>query len=181
VKIGRLAGGQYGTVPSVQQKDCLMRIALLAALSLVWLAGPALADGSTAAIDPAAVNNVDNLALKGFDPVAYFTDSKALKGDPKITSQFQKVTYEFVSAEHKALFEKNPTHYIPSYNGFCASGVSNGLKLDIDPHAYAINAGVLDLFFSEETRDSYEADLAQRSQLAKKNWPAVQKLAVIIR
>jgi YHS domain-containing protein len=154
-----------------------MRIPLLAALAVLTLSSPAYAFP----IAPDTINNIQGLALKGFDPVAYFTDGKPEKGDPAITSRYQNMIYEFTNAEHKAMFEKQPTRYAPAFDGYCASGVANKLKIDIDPHAYAINAGELDLFFSEEARDDYQGDLAQKSAAAKKNWPAVRKMTDIIR
>ena len=133
------------------------------------------------AIDPKAVNNVEDIALKGFDPVAYFVDGKPRKGDPEIVSQYQGVTYEFANKDHKVLFDKEPAKYVPIYNGFCAFGVWEGLKIDIDPHAYAINDGKLAVFFSDEARDAYQGDLANKSREAAAKWPEVQKLSKVIR
>src|SRR5258708_33349075 len=133
------------------------------------------------AIEAEAVNNVEGIALKGFDPVAYFADSKPRKGNPEITSKFEGVTYEFVSTDHKALFDKDPAKYVPAYNGFCAFGVTEGLKIDVDPHAYAINDDKLNVFFSEEARDLYENDYSSKSREAQEKWPTVQKLTKVVR
>lgn len=137
--------------------------------------------GSAAAIEAKAVNNVEGVALKGFDPVAYFVDSKPRKGDPGITAKYHGVTYEFVNAEHKALFEKDPAKYAPEYNGYCAFGVTEGLKIDVDPHAYAINHGKLNVFFSDEARDAFQSKVEENIEDAHKKWPAVQKLTKVIR
>ncbi len=153
----------------------LLKLFAAAAFLMLSIATPAFA------IDAKAVNNVEGIALKGFDPVAYFTDNRPRKGDPGTTSKYEGVTYEFVSTEHKALFDKNPAHYVPAYKGFCAFGVSAGLKIDIDPHAYAINDGKLNLFVSEEARDIYQADYKNKSQQAEQKWPTVQKLTKVIR
>jgi hypothetical protein len=146
--------------------------ALLAAL---FLTAPARA------IDPDAINNVEEIAMKGFDPVAYFVDGRPRKGDPEITSRHNGVLYEFVDKDHKALFDKEPDRYVPIFNGFCAFGVWEGLKIDIDPHAYAINDGKLNLFFSDEARDIYQKDLAVKSREAAEKWPEVKKLSKVIR
>jgi YHS domain-containing protein len=145
-----------------------------AALTLV-IAAPALA------IEAKAVNNVEGVALKGFDPVAYFTDGKPVKGNPDITSTHDGVHYEFASKEHKALFDQEPAKYVPIYNGFCAFGVTEGLKIDVDPHAYAINDGKLAVFFNDGARDAYEKDLANKSKEAAAKWPEVQKLTNVVR
>lgn len=137
--------------------------------------------GAAFAIEAKAVNNVEGVALKGFDPVAYFVDSKPRKGDPSITAKYRGVTYEFVNAEHKALFEKDPAKYAPEYNGYCAFGVTEGLKIDVDPHAYAINHGKLNVFFSDEARDAFQSKLEENIADAQKKWPTVQKLTKVIR
>jgi hypothetical protein len=133
------------------------------------------------ALEANAVNNVDKVALKGFDPVAYFLDNKPRKGDPGITSKYQGVIYEFVNEDHKVAFEKEPGKYIPTFNGFCAFGVTHGHKLDIDPHDYSIDEGKLNVFFDDGARDDFEADYKKNNDLAEKNWPQVKKLTKIIR
>ena len=153
----------------------MLRKLFATAFTFLLFAAPALA------IEAKAVNNVENVALKGFDPVAYFTDGKPRKGNPGITSKFQGVTYEFVNKDHKAQFDKEPAKYIPAYNGFCAFGVTEGLKIDIDPHAYAIDDGKLNVFFSEDARDAFQNDLAKKSKEAEEKWPAVQKLTKVVR
>jgi YHS domain-containing protein len=157
-------------------EECAMLKTIFAAIAALFiLAAPAFA------IDAKAVNNVESVALKGFDPVAYFADGKPLKGDPDITSRYEGVVYEFVSKEHKASFDLEPAKYVPRYHGFCAFGVTEGLKIDVDPHAYAINDGKLYVFFSDEARDAYQNDQANMSRQAEAKWPAVQKLTKVIR
>lgn len=155
--------------------DNMYRKLLATALLAAAIATPAMA------IEPSVVNNVEGVALKGFDPVAYLVDGKATKGDSSITAEFQNVTYDFASKEHKELFVANPEKYIPTFNGFCATGVSNNFKVDIDPHVFAINDGKVDLFYNEALRDTYQADLKKRQAMAKDNWPAVDKMTKVIR
>ncbi|MBF7072119.1 hypothetical protein ISG33_01725 [Glaciecola sp. MH2013] len=84
--------------------------------------------------------NVDEsrLAIKGYDPVAYFTMSKPVLGSANHTATHLGATYQFSSAAHKALFEGNPEKYAPQYGGYCAFGVSKEYKFDIDPQAWAV-------------------------------------------
>jgi len=138
----------------------------VAAFALAVLAVPALAGP--------AKNLVDGVALHGFDPVAYFVDDKPTKGDPSITSTFDGATYEFASKEHKALFDKTPAKYVPVYGGYCAFAVTEGIKADIDPYAYAINDGKLYVNFSVEARDAFQAHVADNSHKAEANWPKVK-------
>jgi len=86
-----------------------------------------------------SVNVSDSrVAIKGYDPVAYFTESKAVQGTSAHASQYQGATYLFSSANHKDMFEANPTKYAPQYGGYCAFGVSKEKKFDIDPEAFSV-------------------------------------------
>src|SRR4051794_35594988 len=65
-----------------------------------------------------------NLMLKGYDPVAYFTDGKPIPGKVDIAVQHDGLEYRFVSEEHKKQFLADPVHYVPKYGGFCSQGVA---------------------------------------------------------
>jgi YHS domain-containing protein len=127
------------------------------------------------------VNLIDGIALHGFDPVAYFTQNKAVKGVAQITSEYKGVTYEFASKEDQAAFEANPEKYVPQYGGFCAYAVSKGAKADIDPHAFSINDGKLYLQNSERALELYQKDVKGNTEAADHNWPEVAKQTKIIR
>lgn len=87
----------------------------------------------------ASVNVSDSkLAIKGYDPVAYFTESKAVAGSSANAATYQGATYLFSSAANKNMFEANPEKYAPQYGGYCAFGVSKEKKFDIDPEAFSI-------------------------------------------
>jgi len=126
------------------------------------------------------VNQIDGIALHGFDPVAYFTQNKAVKGEAEFTAQYKGVTYEFASKEDQAIFQANPAKYVPQYGGFCAFAVSKGVKADIDPHAFAINDGKLYVNYSEKALQAYQGDVKGNTQNANHNWPDVAKQSKII-
>ena len=67
--------------------------------------------------------NVDKkgIILKGYDAVAYFKESRAVKGSMKHTSLHGGAIYRFASAENKADFDRAPSKYAPQYGGFCAN------------------------------------------------------------
>ena len=126
------------------------------------------------------VNQIDGIALHGFDPVAYFTQNKAVKGEAEFTAQYKGVTYEFASKEDQATFQANPAKYVPQYGGFCAFAVSKGVKADIDPHAFAINDGKLYVNYSEKALQAYQGDVKGNTQNANHNWSDVAKQSKII-
>ena len=70
----------------------------------------------------------EGIAIQGYDPVAFFTDNRPVKGNPQYQSDFNGAKYYFVSSEHKAAFDKEPAKYEPQFGGYCAYGVSHGAK-----------------------------------------------------
>src|ERR1700757_3729515 len=82
--------------------------------------------------------NLDSkgVILKGYDPVAYFTQKKAVKGSAKYQTTYQGATYYFSSAADLSAFKKSPSKYVPQYGGFCANGMSNRQANDSDPTVF---------------------------------------------
>lgn len=119
--------------------------------------------------------NVDRngVALKGYDPVAYFTDNKAVKGDAQFQSKAGGVTYFFASAGNKATFDANPIKYEPQFGGFCAWAVSRGYTAPIDPNAFQIVNGRLLLQYSLKVRKDFSADTEGNLAKADANWPSI--------
>ena len=88
------------------------------------------------------------IAIQGYDPVAYFTQNKAVKGSKDIALFHEGVTYYFASPQNKELFKANPAKYEPQYGGWCAYAMgSSGEKVEIDPETFKINNGKLYLFY----------------------------------
>jgi len=147
-----------------------------AALVLATLIAP-----SVRAESASDVNLIDGIALHGFDPVAYFAQNKAVKGDAQLTAAYHGVTYEFASKEDQAAFQANPEKYVPQYGGFCAFAVSRGLKADIDPHEFAIKDGKLYVNNSDRAQNLFVEDVKGNIEKADRNWPDVAKQSKIIR
>ncbi len=117
--------------------------------------------------------NVDRqgVGIRGYDPVAYFTDGRAEKGLPQFTSTADGVTYLFTSAAHKAAFDANPSSYEPRFGGYCAYGVSRGSLIEIDPSAFQVVNGELLLQYSKGVMEKFNKDQAACLQKADSNWP----------
>ncbi|HEY3915388.1 MAG TPA: YHS domain-containing (seleno)protein [Verrucomicrobiae bacterium] len=111
------------------------------------------------------------LALQGYDPVAFFTDNKPVKGTADFQSTYHGGTYYFVSAEHKASFDASPEKYEPAFGGYCAYGVSKGHLAPVSVQAFQIVDGRLLMQHSERARDGFNQD--QKGNLAKAelSWP----------
>jgi YHS domain-containing protein len=127
------------------------------------------------------VNAENGVAIKGYDPVAYFTLSRAVRGNAAFQAGYEGVTYWFASAEDKALFEQQPAHYVPRYDGFCAFGASQGHKADIDPTAFSIIGGQLYLNYSHDVQTQWKTDIPGYIAKADANWPEVSKSSEVAR
>jgi YHS domain-containing protein len=101
-----------------------------------------------------------DVAILGYDTVAYFTEGRAIKGTPEFTKQWLGATWHFASAAHRDAFAANPISYAPQYGGFCAAGVSlEEASANIDPQAWRIVDGKLYLFSGNEGLDKdFDAD-----------------------
>lgn len=114
------------------------------------------------------------VAIQGYDPVAYFTQLKAIKGSPKINLSYLGIIYYFSSEANKKLFEANPQKYEPQYGGWCAYAMgSNAEKVEIDPKTFKILDGKLYLFYNaywNNTLKSWNKDEKNLKIKADKNW-----------
>jgi YHS domain-containing protein len=114
------------------------------------------------------------LGIKGYDPVAYFTDHKAMAGSDNFTYDWKGVTWRFASAEHRDAFKANPEKYAPQYGGFCSWGVAQGKLFDVDPvNAWRIVDSKLYMNFNADIEKKWEADIPGFIQKAEKNWPTL--------
>ncbi len=94
------------------------------------------------------------IALEGYCPVAYFAANKAIRGRPEHASTHNDVTYYFVSADAKKVFERNPEKYIPAHGGWCAFGMTEEDKFPVDPTNFKIVKGRLMVFLKNKNVDA---------------------------
>lgn len=120
-------------------------------------------------------HNKQGVAIEGYDPVAYFTDGKPVKGDPKLKEEWGGSTWQFVSAAHRDLFAQDPGKYAPQYGGYCAYAVSEGYTAKIDPKAWKVVDGKLYLNYSLGVRETWQKDQDRRIGVADKNWPTLHR------
>ncbi len=90
----------------------------------------------------------ENVALDGYDVVAYFKQDEARKGESKYSLQHEGVDYYFSSNSNRRAFQRDPETYLPEYGGFCAFGLGSiQRKFIVDPTSYKIVDDKLYLFF----------------------------------
>lgn len=116
----------------------------------------------------------DGKAIKGYDPVAYFTEGKAVKGNDQFVFEWNDAKWYFASKQNVDLFRNNPAKYAPQYGGYCAYGLSKGYKAPTTEDAWTIDNGKLYLNYNLDVREEWNKDRKARIEQANKNWPTVK-------
>ncbi len=115
--------------------------------------------------------------ISGYDPVAYFTDGKPVKGSGYHVAEYMGVTYVFASKEHKNTFEDDPAKYVPAYGGYCAYGVAVGKKFVSDPEAWKIVQGKLYLNLDRDIQNKWSKDIPGYLKKSEANWKEIKDKA----
>lgn len=149
-----------------------MKIPLLTLVAALSLAGAALADHEPGH-KVLVLKNKEGAAILGYDAVAYFTDHKPVKGNPKFQSQYEGAKYFFASTDHKNMFDANPAKYAPAYGGYCGYAASIDRLSPISPEWFQIIDGRLILQHNKKATDKFNADQKGNIVKADQNWPGL--------
>src|SRR6516165_7536299 len=139
------------------------------------LAGSALAT----ILSTGARSEEPKLSISGYDPVAYFTDGRPVQGKAEIEYLWHKLSWRFASEAHREMFTKDPDHYAPQYDGYCAVGVAwnEPHKDTIDPNAWAIVDGKLYLTHTTRGLAAWQQNAEENIKRADQNWSSVEHQA----
>ncbi len=139
-----------------------------------------LTNGNPRNLTPAHASGVidktffGGIAIKGYDPVAYFAEGQPMKGSAKFSQEWLGATWHFANAKHKDAFSTNPEKYMPQFGGYCSNAMSKGVVKSLDPEAWRIVDGKLYVFASMKGRDKWEKDIRGKIANAKVNWPEIK-------
>jgi YHS domain-containing protein len=142
----------------------LIQRILVLALLLGMAAAPLVVAGD---------HETGDVALDGYCPVAYAAMGKAVKGDPKFASEYHGTTYYLANGKAKKMFDKAPEDYVVAYDGWCATGMAHGMKVESDPAVFVVRNGKTYLFSNDEAKAMFTEDAASVVAMADKNWPEV--------
>src|SRR5947207_2840840 len=134
------------------------------------LAGATLADHESGH-KVLVLKNKEGAAILGYDAVAYFTDNKHVKGDPKIQATYNGALYHFASQEHRETFEKAPTKSAPAYGGYCGYAASIGKVRPANPLLWSIVDGQLIVQHTKGAVELWDKDVTGNKAKADKFWP----------
>ncbi|WP_027663784.1 YHS domain-containing (seleno)protein [Rhizobium leguminosarum] len=114
------------------------------------------------------------VAIMGYDPVAYFTEGKAVKGSEEFSHEWLGTPWLFANAKHREMFISEPIKYAPQYGGYCAGEVALGsVTINVDPEAFKIIEGKLYLIYDKGSAEGFAAHVAEAAPKADRNWPKV--------
>ncbi len=116
-------------------------------------------------------------AIHGYDPVAYHTQAKPVRGLMSIVHQWKGATWRFSNKVNRDLFVANPERYAPHYGGYCAFGISQGYKVSIDPNAFAIVDGKLYLNYNKQVQTKWNKDRLGYIVKANQQWNKLEHSA----
>ena len=130
---------------------------------------------STSASIPPINMTATGVAIKGYDPVAYYTMERAVPGQEALLYKWRGAGWLFASGEHLEMFQENPDAYAPQYGGYCAYAVSQGTTADIDPESWAIVDGKLYLNLNPDVQKLWQQKREEYIRQADANWPRLVK------
>lgn len=116
----------------------------------------------------------DNKAIRGYDPVAYFTENKAVEGKPEFVFNWADANWYFSSQQNLEAFKANPEKYAPQYGGYCAYGMYQGHKAPTAPDAWTIVDGKLYFNYNTKVRELWRDKKEEKIITADKNWPTLK-------
>ncbi|MBI5109839.1 MAG: hypothetical protein HZA62_13965 [Rhodocyclales bacterium] len=126
--------------------------------------------GKYTPVNAVAEGDEARVMLKGADVVAYFVGNTYQQGLPQFTSRYEDISFRFASAENKALFDKQPTKYLPEFGGYCANGLVYGIPWGGDADTWKMINGKLYIFGGQASKDGFEIDEKKNLALAESYW-----------
>lgn len=144
----------------------ILALALMSvSMSVVWGQGKA-----------EVVNKASgDVAIKGYDAVAYFKENKAVKGTSQFQFEWMGAKWYFSSAANRDLFVKEPEKYAPQFGGYCSWAVSNNYVYDADPEVWKLVEGKLYFNYNKSAQKKWEEDIPGRIKKGNENWPKLHK------
>ncbi|MDJ0810859.1 MAG: YHS domain-containing (seleno)protein [Desulfobacterales bacterium] len=121
----------------------------------------------------ATTATVHGIAIKGYDPVAYFTEGQAIKGSSVYAYNWNEASWHFSKPEHRDLFAADPDRYAPQFGGHCANGLSKGKLVAADPEEWTIVDGKLYMNYNRPARDDWRTHKAVMIERAESNWAGI--------
>lgn len=148
---------------------------VLAVTALASFSTAVLPSAASAAVAPVYTGTFSSLAVSGYDPVAYFTQGKPVKGAATFKTSYKGAEWRFANAANLAKFKANPVAYAPQYGGYCAWAVSQGYTASGDPTVWKIVGNKLYLNYNQEIGQKWSKNVPGFIKAGDSNWPKLLK------
>lgn len=149
-----------------------MKLKIISFILAFWILGV------SSLVSAEAINTTyfGDLAVEGYDVVAYFTDTEnaPIKGKKKFTYEWMEANWRFSSEENRELFKADPEKYAPQYGGYCAYAVgAKNATAGIEPEQFTLIDGKLYLNYNAKTQDTWTENRDDYIITGDKNWPSI--------
>jgi YHS domain-containing protein len=124
----------------------------------------------------AEVFQKDGAAIRGYDPVAFFTEGKPVKGDEKYTYEWKEARWLFSSRSNLDQFKLNPEKFAPQYGGYCAYGMADGHKAPTETETWTIVDNKLYFNYNKKVKEFWSKDTKGMIEKADSNWPRLKNV-----
>lgn len=143
-----------------QPRQRARRWPILVACAAAIVSSVARAEPPINTLKPGLFGGRSDTAIVGYDPVAYFTDGKPIKGTDSYVYEWKGAKWKFASQDHLDKFKADPDKYAPQYGGYCAYGVANDHLVSIEPDKFTVLNGKLYLNYDAGVQKKWLVDPA---------------------
>jgi YHS domain-containing protein len=133
-----------------------------------------LFSAATVHAQKAEIFQKDGVAIKGFDVVAFFTESKPVMGEEKISYEWKGARWLFSSSANMESFKNDPEKYAPQYGGYCAYGMADGHKAPTETDTWTIIDNKLYFNYNRKVKEMWWKDSKGFIEKANANWPVLK-------
>jgi YHS domain-containing protein len=138
------------------------------------VAGLSMRPAGAATTEIVVTDRYSGLAIYGYDPVAYFTDSSPKLGRPEFELPFRGAVWRFCNEGNRAAFAAHPEVYVPRFGGHDPMAIARGAPTPGHPELWLIINARLYLFFSQASLDAFVREPNHAAAAAERRWPEVQ-------
>ena len=116
----------------------------------------------------------DGAAIGGYDPVAFFTESKPVKGSAAYQLKWKDADWQFASQQNLDSFKVAPEKYAPQYGGYCAFGASRGYKAPTEADTWTVHNGKMYFNYNQEVKNTWDKDRPTYIAKADGHWEKIR-------
>ena len=156
---------------AARQKRKRFYAGFMAAAGVLLLASAGLRLAMAATTERVVVDWHSGLAIGGYDPIAFFTNGRALPGSPDFEFRYAGAIWRFHNMGNRAAFGAQPEIYMPQFGGYDPIGVIRGIAVAGNPNVWLIAGQRLYLFYDRARMEKFAADPDRLAAEAERKWP----------